>query len=71
MSITPIAVNTVYLYNGRTLAAPPSDKPMSPDEVRVFYSAIHPDLLNAAVEGPRYEGETLVYEFRRSVGTKG
>lgn len=71
MSLTPIPVNTIYLYGGRTLTAPASDTPMTADEVRNFYSAIYPDLVNAAVEGPRYEGNNVVYEFRRSVGTKG
>jgi PRTRC genetic system protein C len=71
MSLTPVAVTRVYLYNGRTLQAPPSDTPMTPDQVKTFYAAIHPDLLNAAIEGPRYEGEQEIYEFKRGVGTKG
>ncbi|MBU2434591.1 PRTRC system protein C [Accumulibacter sp.] len=71
MSLTATAVTTVYLYNGRTLQAPPSDTPMTPDQVKQFYSAIHPDLLNAAVEGPRFEGDQVIYEFKRGVGTKG
>lgn len=32
MSLTATAVTTVYLYNGRTLQAPPSDTPMTPDQ---------------------------------------
>lgn len=71
MSLVPQAVNTVYLYNGRVLAPPPSDKPMTPTQVKDFYSAIHPDLLNATVEGPRFEGNQEVFEFRRAVGVKG
>ena len=71
MSLTAIPVNTVYLYNGRTLQAPPSDTSMTPDQVRQFFSAIHPDLLNAAVDGPRFEGDQVIYEFKRGVGTKG
>ncbi len=47
------------------------DTPMTPDQVKQFYSAIHPDLLNAAVEGPRFEGDQVIYEFKRGVGTKG
>ena len=71
MSLAATAVQTVYLYNGRTLAAPPSDTPMTPDQVRQFYAAIHPDLLNATVDGPRYEGDQMIYEFRRAIGVKG
>ena len=71
MSLTPVAVNPVYLSNRRTLQAPHSDTPLSPEQVKQFFSAINPDLLNAAIEGPRYEGDQVIYEFKRGVGTKG
>ena len=71
MSLTATAVQRVFLYNGRTLQAPPSDTPMTADQVRQFYAAIHPDLLNATVEGPRFEGNQEIFEFRRAIGTKG
>ena len=44
---------------------------MTPEQVKQFYSAIHPDLLNAAIEGPRFEGDQVIYEFKRGVGAKG
>lgn len=69
MSIATTAVRRVFLYNGRTLPDP--DPAMSADEVRLFYSAIHADLVNAVVQGGRFEGDVQTFEFKRGVGTKG
>lgn len=69
ITITAESVIRQFSYGGRTLPDP--DPAMSPDEVRVFYSAIHADLLNASVEGGNFVGNTVVYDFKRSVGMKG
>ena len=68
-TIVPQSVKRQFSYGGRVLPDP--DASMTPDEVRVFYSAIHADLLNAAVEGGNFEGDTQVFEFKRAVGMKG
>ena len=68
-TIQTTAITRTFLYGGRTLPDP--DSSMSPEEVKAFYSAIHADLTNAAVEGGEFEGDTQVFTFRRSVGTKG
>jgi PRTRC genetic system protein C len=44
---------------------------MTPDEVRVFYANTYPELQAGVVEGPEDEGNKLVFELRRAVGTKG
>ena len=69
MSLTPVAVQRVFIYNGRTLPDP--DPSFTPEQVKQFYSAIHADLTNAAVEGGTFEGNTQTFEFKRGVGTKG
>lgn len=69
MSLIAIAVQRIFLYNGRTLPDP--DPQMPPEQVKQFYSAIHADLTNAAVEGGTFEGNTQTFEFKRGVGTKG
>lgn len=69
MSLTPVAVRRIFIYNGRTLPDP--DPQMPPEEVKRFYSAIHADLTNAAVEGGTFEGDTQTFEFKRGLGTKG
>lgn len=68
-TIQATAVTRTFLYGGRTLPDP--DRGMSPEAVKTFYSAIHADLTNAAVEGGDFDGDTQVFTFRRSVGTKG
>jgi PRTRC genetic system protein C len=50
---------------------PDPDPSMTTDEVRLFYSQLHPDLLNAQVEGGEFEGDVQVFQFVRPVGTKG
>lgn len=69
MSIVAVAIARVFMYNGRTLQDP--DPEMTPDEARQFYSAIHPELLNASVEDQGFVGDAHSYEFKRSVGSKG
>lgn len=64
---TPLA--RVFFYGGRSLPDP--DPQMTPEAVKNYYSAIHADLTNAAVEGGNFEGDTQVFQFKRSVGTKG
>jgi PRTRC genetic system protein C len=58
-----------FKYNGVALADP--NPQHSVTEVRDFYSAIYPEIVSAAIEGPVNAGNKLVYEFRKAVGTKG
>lgn len=56
--------------NGKVTLADP-DPSMTPDQVMQFYSATYPELVTASCHGPVYEGETMKYSFRSTVGTKG
>lgn len=67
--VTITAVGRIFLYGGRTLPDP--DTRLTPEEVKQFYAAIHPELLNASVEGGEFDGNTQTFRFERSVGTKG
>lgn len=58
-----------FSYNGVRLADPSSA--FSLEQVRDFYSATYPEILNADIEGPAVQGNQQVYTFRRAVGTKG
>jgi PRTRC genetic system protein C len=69
MNIDLVPMRRTFLYNGRTLPDP--DGSMTPEQVKNFFANIHPELINAAVEGGNYEGDTQVFEFRRAIGTKG
>jgi PRTRC genetic system protein C len=41
------------------------------DEVVQFYTTSHPELTTCTVDGPKIEGDTAIYEFKTTVGTKG
>lgn len=69
MSIVAAAVTRVFSFGGRQYPDP--NAAMTPEEVKTFYSAVHPELLNAQVEGGDFEGDTQVFTFARSIGTKG
>jgi PRTRC genetic system protein C len=56
--------------NGKTELSDP-DISMTPDDVMSFYSNTYPALTTSTVQGPKIEGDTAVYEFRTTVGTKG
>ena len=55
--------------NKVTLADP--NRHMTPDQVLQFYSNTYPQLTNSAVHGPQYKGDTITYQFKTTVGTKG
>lgn len=62
-------IRRLFLYNGATLTDP--DPAKSTDEVRKFYATTYPELTNAKVDGPKIDGNKEIYEFKKSVGTKG
>lgn len=59
----------VFKHGTATLADPTPD--MSPEEVMNFYSNQYPELTTSNVHGPVIEGESAVYTFKTTVGTKG
>lgn len=58
-----------FKYNG--VALPDPGAQFSLEQVREFYSALYPEIVNAAIEGPTNVGNKIMFEFRRAVGTKG
>jgi PRTRC genetic system protein C len=58
-----------FTYNKIPLQDP--DPKMSIEEVRTFYLNLYPELTNAEIEGPEQKDNTLLYTFRKAVGTKG
>jgi PRTRC genetic system protein C len=63
------AVTRVFRYSSRVLPDP--DPALTPEQVKAFYANIHPELLNAQVEGGEFEGDVQAFVFQRAVGTKG
>lgn len=58
--------------NGKDIRLEDPDPSMAPAKVAVFYSNIHPELVNASVTGPKYsDNGEAVYTMSATVGTKG
>jgi len=62
-------VEREFVYHGTTLADP--NPKFSIEEVRSFYAAQFPELINAAITGPETVGDRLRYSFERAIGSKG
>ena len=58
-----------FAYNGIKLSDP--NPALSPEEVRQLFVPQYTELMNAVIEGPVTEGDTLTYTFRRAAGAKG
>lgn len=56
---------------GKDIELPDPNPEMLSAEVIKFYSAEHPELTNATINGPKVENDKAVYGFNSSVGTKG
>lgn len=52
-----------------TLADP--DGGLSPEAVLNFYSNTYPVLTTATIAGPTIEDDSVLYEFKTTIGTKG
>jgi PRTRC genetic system protein C len=63
------ALKRTFAYNAIALADPGAA--LTPAQVKDFYCAVYPDLTNAEIEGPKVDGSSHAYTFRRAVGTKG
>lgn len=55
----------------RNLNLPDPNPDFTVDQVRDFYSATYPELVNASITGPEITDNSLKYEFSTIVGTKG
>lgn len=59
----------VFRYSSIELADPGTDK--SIEEVKDFYAAHYPDLINSTAKGPTIEGDKEVWKFEPVKGLKG
>ena len=58
-----------FIYNGTEI---PDPNPAAGIEaVRDILAQTHPEIANAAIDGPKQVGATQTYTFVKSVGTKG
>lgn len=59
----------VFEYNGMKLEDP--DPGMTAPEVKDYWADVYPELTQAAISGPEYDGPDEKWTFEKRVGTKG
>lgn len=69
MTVKNESLSRVFSYSGMALPDPNPTMPL--EDVKAFYANVYPELTLAEVDTPVKQGNQLVYEFRRAVGTKG
>ncbi len=69
MALDIKTLKRVFKIKDNELSDPNID--FTPDEVMNFYSNTYPELTTSTVHGPEIKGDTAIYEFKTTVGTKG
>jgi len=69
MALEVKPIKRVFKYHGVTLPDP--NPALGIDGVRDVLANTHPDIANAAIDGPVIKGEVHTYTFVRSIGVKG
>lgn len=59
----------VFKYGQITLEDP--DPALSAEQVKDFYANVYPELTQSEIDGPKDENGQEIYEFEKTVGTKG
>ena len=66
LELTPL--KRKFSFNGIRLSDP--GRNLTPGQVQAFHARAYPELVNGVME-EKQEGDTIVYTFRKAVGTKG
>ena len=69
MAIKVESITRKFSYNGVDLPDP--NPSLGIDAVREVFAQSHPEIANAAIDGPVTKGSVHTYTFVRSVGEKG
>jgi PRTRC genetic system protein C len=69
MPLTASPLTRKFVYNGTELPDP--NPALDINGVRDVLAQTHPEIANAAIDGPKQNGNVQTYTFVRSVGTKG
>jgi PRTRC genetic system protein C len=69
MALTASPITRQFTYHGVNLPDP--NPAATVDAVRDIFAQTHPEIANAAIDGPTQKGAVQHYTFVKSVGTKG
>ncbi len=71
LEVTKLKRKFKLKVDGKFVELPDPNKSLSVDEVMNFYSNQYPELTICTIDGPKIDGDSAVYEFKTTVGTKG
>jgi len=60
-----------YEHKGKQIELEDFNPLAPPEDIIKFYSGQYPELTNASVEKPEFEGANMVFNITTTVGTKG
>lgn len=60
-----------FKQNGKEIDLPDFNPLLAPQDIVKYYAGQYPELTNANIETPKYEGEKMVFGISTKVGTKG
>jgi PRTRC genetic system protein C len=69
--VTVGTLKRVFEFSKKGITLPDPNPQYTIEQVRDFYSNVHPELVNCTIEGPKLTSTEQKYEFKTSVGTKG
>lgn len=61
----------IYKKNGKEIVLTDINPDQTPEQVVKFYCGQYPELTNAKIEAPAWEGSNMVFNIGTSAGTKG
>jgi PRTRC genetic system protein C len=60
-----------FTHKGKEIELEDFNPAATPEDVLKFYSGQYPELTNASIEKPEFEGADMVFNITTTVGTKG
>jgi len=71
LEVTNLKRSFSFKKDGKFIILTDPNPDFSVQEVMQFHSTQHPELTTCTIDGPKVEGDSQVFEFKTTVGTKG
>jgi PRTRC genetic system protein C len=71
LEVTGLNRQFKFKKDKETISLPDPNPDFTAAEVIQFYSTQYPELTTSTIDGPKVDGDTAVYEFKTTIGTKG
>jgi PRTRC genetic system protein C len=61
----------IYEKDGEEIELPDFNPSAPPEQIVKFYAGQYPELTNAKIDAPEFEGNNMTFNIGTSIGTKG